>query len=184
MSSAMAVGGDGAGGCEDSIRREPETAPGGALVKIPLVGRRRPSSPTRSIVKYSMATEQDTKLVESEDVPGMIEKTGPLEASDISRADEIGGKPNQLKEIDGKPISIQDAKEVQQSEEAAGHPTGKGSLPARMQAAAAVNLREGIVPPIGTKNVGTERGVISGHQADLVNKQKSASGSREEKTRT
>eukprot|EP00850_Spirogloea_muscicola_P002843 SM000011S19021 [mRNA] locus=s11:440455:441396:+ [translate_table: standard] len=131
-----------------------------------------------------MATEQDTKLVESEEVPGLIEKTGPLEASDIPRADEIGGKPNQLKEIDGKPISIQDAKEVQQSEEAAGHPTGKGSLPARMQAAAAVNLREGIVPPIGTKNVGTERGVISGHQADLVNKQKSASGSKEEKTRT
>lgn len=50
--------------------------------------------------------------------------------------------------------------EVRSAEDKAGHSTSKGSAAAREQSAAAYNVREGTVPPVGTANIGTERGVL------------------------
>ncbi|CAI5458606.1 unnamed protein product [Closterium sp. Yama58-4] len=69
----------------------------------------------------------------------------------------IGGSAEQKQEIAGKPITPQDAAEAKSEAMMAGEPTGKGSLPARMEAAAAFNVREHVVPPVGTKETGTER---------------------------
>lgn len=68
----------------------------------------------------------------------------------------------QSHDIEGVPITPEIAAQVRSSEAKAGHDTGKGSASARVQSAAAYNLRENIVPPVGTKDVGTERGVLDG----------------------
>ena len=71
----------------------------------------------------------------------------------------------QSKEINGIPITPQIAAEVRSAQDKAGHDTGKGSPAARVQSAAAYNVREGVVPPVGTDDIGTNRGVIGGKAA-------------------
>lgn len=100
------------------------------------------------------------KLKLTSDVPGLVVREAPLTVEDIPNIENIGGGPYESKEISGIPITPQIAAEVRSAEEKAGHDTGKGSPAARLQSAAAYNVREGVVPPVGTDDVGTFRGVL------------------------
>ena len=91
----------------------------------------------------------------------------PITAETIPNVENIGGKPNESHEIHGIPITPEVAAQIRSAEAKAGHDTGKGSAAARVQSAAAFNLRENIVPPVGTKDVGTERGVLDGKSQKL-----------------
>ena len=51
------------------------------------------------------------------------------------------------------------ASKVQSIEDTLSHDTGKGSIAARMQSAAAYNVQEHVVPPMGTATIGTTRDV-------------------------
>jgi hypothetical protein len=59
-------------------------------------------------------------------------------------ASNIGGKPGESRELNGKPISAEDAAHIAAAETAAGKSTGAGSLAAKAQSAAAANERDGI----------------------------------------
>jgi len=101
------------------------------------------------------------KLKLASDVPGLVVNNAPFTAEDIPNIENIGGGPHESKEISGIPITPQIAAEVRRAEEKAAHNTGKGSPAARLQSAAAYNVREGVVPPVGTADIGTTRGVIN-----------------------
>lgn len=63
--------------------------------------------------------------------------------------------------------------------EPSGHETGKGSLAARAQAAAAFNQRESIVPTKGGGvGIDSHRGVQTGHNVDAHFKMKTVAGDR------
>jgi len=96
-----------------------------------------------------------------------------------NQRDKIGGKPGDVHEIRGKPIDQDDAARIQAAEMDAGHETGKGSLAARAQAAAAFNQRESIVPTKGGGiGIDSHRGVQTGHNADAHFKMKTVAGDR------
>jgi hypothetical protein len=122
----------------------------------------------------------------SEAIPGLNEmvKDGPLTADTIPDVDKIGGKPYEKKDIDGIPITPQLANEVRSAEEKAGHDTGKGSVAARLQSAAAYNVRENIVPPVGTADIGTDRGVVGGKAQKMQTKQRVQQGAATHATNT
>lgn len=73
----------------------------------------------------------------------------------------------QCHDIFGIPITPEISAEFRSAEEKAGHDTGKGSPAARVQSAAAYNLRENIVPPIGTSDIGIDRNVIGGKAQNM-----------------
>lgn len=128
------------------------------------------------------ATSLNGKLVMSSTIPGLVEKTGPLVADDIPNADKIGGRPNEDKEIEGVPITPELASEVQKAEMQEGKDTGKGSVAARLQAAAAYNVREHVVPPVGTASLGTAREVRTSKEEKRETLKYVASGTRETKS--
>lgn len=59
--------------------------------------------------------------------------------------EQIGGGPGEVRDIDGRLITPEDARVIQRKETECLYPTGKGSLSARAQSAAAANVREGKV---------------------------------------
>eukprot|EP00897_Mesotaenium_endlicherianum_P002201 jgi/Mesen1/2008/ME000147S01092 len=126
-----------------------------------------------------MAQSQEAKIKHSDDVPGLMVKVAPLTPEDISEPEKIGGKWTEKHEIEGKPITPEDAAEIVSAEQKAGHDTSKGSLAARMQAAADVNVKEGIVPPVGTASMGTERGVLTEKEDKVRSKIRTQHGSKE-----
>lgn len=128
-------------------------------------------------------SDSQPKIAPSEEVPGLMVKVAPLTAEDIPNPDEIGGKRSEKQEVLGKPITPEDAAEVMSSEQAAGHDTGKGSVAARMQSAAAVNVKENVVPPVGISQPGIERNVLSGKAEKHVSAHQVAQGSKETATR-
>ncbi len=65
----------------------------------------------------------------------------------------------QDKEIEGVPITPELVSEVQKAEMQEGKDTGKGSVAARLQAAAAYNVQEHAVLPVGKASLGTAREV-------------------------
>ncbi len=65
----------------------------------------------------------------------------------------------QDKEMEGVPITPELASEVQKAEMQEGKDTGKGSVAARLQAAAAYNVQEHVVPPVSTASLGTAQEV-------------------------
>ncbi|GBG60607.1 hypothetical protein CBR_g8628 [Chara braunii] len=93
--------------------------------------------------------------------------------------DRIGGHPNEVQEIEGKAITLEDAGEVRRIEEKSGHDIGKGSLPARMQSAAMTNIRENIVPSSDLN----KRGLRSEKEANKESAKLAATGSKEMRTK-
>jgi hypothetical protein len=65
----------------------------------------------------------------------------------------------QDKEIEGVPITPELVSEVQKAEMQEGKDTGKGSVVARLQAAAAYNVQEHVVLPVGKASLGTAQEV-------------------------
>jgi hypothetical protein len=122
------------------------------------------SNPDDHVAEESIV-DGNPKLKLASDVPGLVVRNAPLTAEDIPNIEHIGGGAYESKEINGIPITPQIAAEVRSAEDKAGHSTGKGSAAARVQSAAAYNVREGIVPPVGTADIGTARGVIGGKAA-------------------
>ncbi|CAM6009408.1 unnamed protein product [Sphagnum balticum] len=88
----------------------------------------------------------------------------------------------QDKEIEGVPITPELASEVQKAEMQEGKDTGKGSVAARLQAAAAYNVREHVVPPVGTASLGTAREVRTSKEEKRETLKYVASGTRETKS--
>jgi hypothetical protein len=107
------------------------------------------------------SVDGNPKFQMQSDKPGLVVTKGPLTADDIPNIENIGGGAYQSKEINGVPITPQMAAEVRSAEDKAGHDTGRDSASARVQSAAAYNVRENIVPPIGVADH-TARGVIGG----------------------
>ncbi|KAH9323431.1 hypothetical protein KI387_018070, partial [Taxus chinensis] len=66
--------------------------------------------------------------------------------------EQIGGGPGEARDIAGKPITPEDARIIQSTEIECGFPTGKGSLSARAQSAAAANVKEGTVDQDGGRS--------------------------------
>lgn len=73
----------------------------------------------------------------------------------------------QSHEIHGVPVTPEIASQIRSAEAKAGHETGKGSASAQVHSAAAFNLRENAVPPVGTEDIGTKRGVLDGKPQKL-----------------
>jgi hypothetical protein len=116
-------------------------------------------------VPEEQIVDGNPKVKMASDVPGLVVSDAPLTADDIRDVNKIGGGAHESKEINGIPITPQIAAEVRRAEDKAGHDTGKGSVAARVQSAAAFNVREGVVPPVGTADIGTTRGVIINDRA-------------------
>ncbi|GAQ78770.1 hypothetical protein KFL_000180530 [Klebsormidium nitens] len=71
------------------------------------------------------------------------DKLGDTVKPEQHEASKLGGKPGELRELGGKPVTSEDAAHIAAAEAAAGKSTGAGSLAARAQSAAAANEREG-----------------------------------------
>lgn len=84
----------------------------------------------------------------------------------------------QTKEIDGVPLTPKMASEVQSIEDTLSHHTSKGSIAARMQSAAAYNVQEHVVPPMGTATIGTARDVGVDKEAGEEFKNKTNAGTK------
>eukprot|EP00271_Cylindrocystis_brebissonii_P000453 TRINITY_DN10535_c0_g1_i1.p2 TRINITY_DN10535_c0_g1~~TRINITY_DN10535_c0_g1_i1.p2 ORF type:complete len:120 (-),score=27.06 TRINITY_DN10535_c0_g1_i1:567-926(-) len=88
-----------------------------------------------------------------------MEKTGVLLPDNIPHPEKIGSKKTETQDIDGRPITLDDAAEIMAATQAAGEFPGKGSVASRVQAAAAVNVQKGIVPPEKQDTSGVNLGI-------------------------
>eukprot|EP00271_Cylindrocystis_brebissonii_P022748 TRINITY_DN887_c0_g1_i1.p1 TRINITY_DN887_c0_g1~~TRINITY_DN887_c0_g1_i1.p1 ORF type:complete len:128 (-),score=28.05 TRINITY_DN887_c0_g1_i1:874-1257(-) len=77
---------------------------------------------------------------------GQLEKVDVLLPEDIPHPQNLGPGKTQTTEIYGKPVTPDDASDVMSAAQARGEDTGKGSVSAHMQSAAAANVRRGVVP--------------------------------------
>ncbi|KAH8952318.1 hypothetical protein BDL97_09G078500 [Sphagnum fallax] len=149
------------------------------------------------------ATSLNGKLVMSSTIPGLVEKTRPLVAQMIFQtqtrleADQMRWtRPSavivdrfgmllfcfQDKEIEGVPITPELVSEVQKAEMQEGKDTGKGSVAARLQAAAAYNVQEHVMLPVATASLGTAQEVRTSKEEKRETLKHVASGTRETKS--